>query len=59
MRTAIVALAASAFLTACASGPSSSGTQPPHYVVSQATQAPGIRNDGFGGRAMPMRGQPR
>ena len=59
MRTLIVALAASAFLAGCVSGSSSSGAQPPHYVASQATQAPAIRNDGFGGAAMPMRGQPR
>jgi uncharacterized lipoprotein YajG len=58
MKTVIIALAA-VLLAGCASGPSSSGSQPPNYVVSQATQAPAIRNDGFGGGAMPMRGQPR
>lgn len=58
MRTIIAALAASSLLTGCVSnaGPSS---QPPNYVSSQATQGPGIRNDTFGGAAMPMKGLPR
>ena len=58
MKMIIVALAASAFLTGCvsSSGPES---RPPNYVMSQATQSPGIRNDTFGGAAMPMRGLPR
>lgn len=58
MRTIIVALAASAFLTGCVSGSRSEG-QPPNYVTSQATQSPAIRNDAFGGAAMPMRSLPR
>jgi hypothetical protein len=58
MRTIVVALAASAFLTGCISG-SESDARPPNYVTSQAHQSPGIRNDTFGGAAMPMRGLPR
>jgi hypothetical protein len=58
MRTIIAALAATTFLTGCVSG-SGSQAQPPNYVSSQAHQAPAIRNDGFGGAAMPMRGLPR
>ena len=58
MRTIIVALVASALLTGCVSS-SSSNSQPPNYVSSQATQSPGIRNDAFGGAAMQMRGLPR
>jgi hypothetical protein len=54
----IVVLAASAVLTACVSG-SGSQAQPPNYVSSQTHQAPAIRNDTFGGAAMPMRGLPR
>jgi hypothetical protein len=54
----IAALAASAFLTGCVSN-SSSESRPPNYVTSQASQSPGIRNDTFGGAAMPMRGLPR
>jgi len=58
MRMIIVVLAASAVLSACVSD---TGTQarPPNYVTSQAHQAPAIRNDTFGGAAMPMRGLPR
>ena len=58
MRATIVALLASALLTGCMSN-SDSGARPPNYVTSQATQSPGIRNDTFGGAAMPMRGLPR
>ena len=58
MRTIIAALAASAFLTGCLSN-SGSESHPPNYVASQAYQSPGIRNDTFGGGAMPMRGLPR
>jgi hypothetical protein len=58
MRTIIAALAATTFLTSCVSGPGSQA-QPPNYVSSQAHQAPAIRNDTFGGAAMPMRGLPR
>ncbi len=58
MRTIVLSLAACAFLTGCVSGSGSEG-RPPNYVASQATQSPGIRNDSFGGAAMPMRGQPR
>jgi hypothetical protein len=58
MQTIIVALATSAFLTGCVSG-SGSEARPPNYVSSQTTQSPGIRNDSFGGAAMPVRGQPR
>jgi hypothetical protein len=54
----IVVLAASAVLTACVSD-SGSQAQPPNYVTSQGHQAPAIRNDTFGGAAMPMRGLPR
>ena len=58
MRTIIAALAAITFLTGCVSG-SGSQARPPNYVSSQAHQAPAIRNDAFGGAAMPMRGLPR
>jgi hypothetical protein len=58
MRTIIAALAASTFLTGCVSG-SANTSRPPNYVLSQATQSPAIRNDTFGGAAMPMRGLPR
>ncbi|WP_162820208.1 hypothetical protein [Microvirga calopogonii] len=58
MRTIIAALAASVFLAGCVSSSGSSPT-PPNYVSSQAYQAPGFRNDSFGGAAMPMRGLPR
>jgi len=58
MRTLIAAFAASALMTGCVSS-SGSDAQPPNYVSSQASQAPGIRNDTFGGAAMPMRGLPR
>jgi outer membrane biogenesis lipoprotein LolB len=58
MKMIIVVLAASAVLTACVSG-SGSQAQPPNYVTSQGHQAPAIRNDTFGGAAMPMRGLPR
>lgn len=53
----IVALVASALLTGCVSS-SGSDSRPPNYVSSQATQLPGIRNDSFGGAAMPQRGRP-
>ena len=55
MELIIVALAASTLLTGCVSG-SGSESRPPNYVASQTTQSPGIRNDSFGGSAMPMRG---
>jgi len=58
MKTIIAALAASTFLTGCISN-SGSEARPPNYVTSQFTQSPGIRNDTFGGAAMPMRGLPR
>jgi uncharacterized lipoprotein YajG len=58
MKMIIVVLAASAVLAACVSG-SRSQAQPPNYVSSQGHQAPAIRNDTFGGAAMPMRGLPR
>lgn len=58
MKTIIAALAASTFLTGCVSS-SGSEYRPPNYVASQATQSPAIRNDTFGGAAMPMRGLPR
>jgi hypothetical protein len=58
MRTIIATLVASALLTGCVSS-SGSDPRPPNYVSSQATQSPGIRNDTFGGAAMPMRGLPR
>jgi outer membrane murein-binding lipoprotein Lpp len=58
MRTIIAALAASALLAGCVSS-SGSDSRPPNYVSSQATQAPALRNDTFGGAAMPMRGLPR
>jgi hypothetical protein len=58
MKMFIVALAASALLTGCVSNPSP-GARPPNYITSQATQSPAIRNDTFGGAAMPMRGLPR
>jgi uncharacterized protein YceK len=58
MKMIIVALAASAVLTGCVSS-SGSQAQPPNYVSSQIYQAPAIRNDTFGGAAMPMRGLPR
>jgi hypothetical protein len=57
MRIIIAALVAGALLTGCVSS-SGSNSRPPNYVSSQATQAPGIRNDAFGGAAMPMRGLP-
>lgn len=58
MRMIIAALAASAFLTGCVSS-AGQESRPPNYVASQATQSPAIRNDAFGGAAMPMRGLPR
>jgi uncharacterized protein YceK len=58
MRMIIVVLAASAVLTGCVSGLGSE-TRPPNYVSSQTHQTPAIRNDTFGGAAMPMRGLPR
>jgi uncharacterized protein YceK len=57
MRMIIVVLAASAVLTGCVSG-SEYEARPPNYVTSQARQTPAIRNDTFGGAAMPMRGLP-
>ena len=57
MRTIIAALAASALRQGrLKSGPDS---RPPNYVTSHAAQAPALRNDTFGGAAMPMRGLPR
>jgi hypothetical protein len=58
MRIIIAALVSSALLAGCVSN-SGSDSRPPNYVSSQATQSPGIRNDTFGGAAMPMRGLPR
>ena len=58
MKTIIATLAASILLTGCASN-SGPEAQLPNYVTSQANQSPGIRNDTFGGAAMPMRGLPR
>jgi hypothetical protein len=58
MRIIVSALVASVFLTACVSG-SGSESHPPNYVATQTAQAPAIRNDTFGGAAMPMRGLPR
>jgi uncharacterized protein YceK len=55
MKMIIIALAASAVLAGCVSG-SGTRAQPPNYVSSQAYQTPAIRNDTFGGAAMPMRG---
>ena len=58
MRIIASVLMASIFLTGCVMG-SGSESRPPNYVTSQASQAPAIRNDAFGGAAMPMRGLPR
>lgn len=58
MQTIVITLAVCIVLAGCVSS-SGSVSQPPNYVSSQATQSPGIRNDTFGGAAMPMRGQPR
>jgi hypothetical protein len=58
MRTIIVGLITSAVLAGCVSSPSAD-SRPPNYVSSQASQSPEIRNDTFGGAAMPMRGLPR
>jgi len=58
MRIVVSALVASVLLAGCVSG-SGSGSQPPNYVAVQTAQAPAIRNDTFGGAAMPMRGLPR
>ncbi|MBZ6074982.1 hypothetical protein [Microvirga puerhi] len=55
MRIVIFILAVSLFLAGCMSNPEAE-YRPPNYVASQATQAPAMRNDGFGGAAMPMRG---
>ncbi|MPR12423.1 hypothetical protein [Microvirga tunisiensis] len=57
MRMIIIALAAGVVLTGCVSG-SGSQTRPPNYASTQAHQEPAIRNDTFGGAAMPMRGLP-
>jgi hypothetical protein len=58
MRMHIIVLAASIVLTGCVSD-SGSRARPPNYVSSQAYQGPAIRNDTFGGAAMPMRSAPR
>jgi hypothetical protein len=58
MRMIIAVIAAGALLTGCVSS-SGSNSRPPNYVSSQATQSLGVRNDAFGGAAMPMRGLPR
>ncbi len=58
MRIIIAALVSSVFLAGCVSN-SGLDSRPPNYVSSQAAQSPGIRNDAFGGAAMPMRGLPR
>ncbi|QRM31605.1 hypothetical protein [Microvirga sp. VF16] len=58
MKTIFLALVASAFLTGCMSS-AESESHLPNYVTSQAFQAPAIRNDTYGGAAMPMRGLPR
>jgi hypothetical protein len=58
MRMMIVVLAASAVLSACVSD-TGSQAWPPNYITCRGHQAPAIRNDTFGGAAMPMRGLPR
>lgn len=58
MKMILAALAAGVCLSGCAADPRPQ-SQPPNYVTSQAHQAPAIRNDAFGGAAMPMRGLPR
>ncbi|EIM27011.1 hypothetical protein MicloDRAFT_00035650 [Microvirga lotononidis] len=58
MRMIVAALAASVLMAGCISN-SGSSPAPPNYVSAQAYQAPGFRNDSFGGAAMPMRGLPR
>jgi hypothetical protein len=57
MRNIVSALVASVLLAGCVSGSGSESRQP-NYVTSQTSQAPAIRNDTFGGAAMPMRGMP-
>jgi hypothetical protein len=57
MRTIVIMLATSIVLMVCVSG-TGSETRPPSYITSQAHQSPAIRNDTFGGAAMPMRGLP-
>ena len=58
MRIIVSAFVASILLTGCVSG-SGADSRPPNYVTSQTSQGPAIRNDTFGGAAMPMRGLPR
>jgi PBP1b-binding outer membrane lipoprotein LpoB len=58
MRIIVSILVANVFLTGCVSG-SGPESRLPNYVTSQANQGPAIRNDTFGGSAMPMRGLPR
>jgi len=55
MKVIVVTLAASVLLMGCASSPPPSTGQS-NYLASQRHAAPGIRNDAFGGGAMPMRG---
>ena len=55
MKMIVVTLAASVLLMGCASTPPPSTGQA-NYLASQRHQAPAIRNDAFGGGAMPMRG---
>ena len=58
MKAILAALMVSALLAGCVAS-SGSDSRPPNYVLSQAAQGPGIRNDSYGGAAMPMRGMPR
>jgi len=58
MKMIVVTLAASVLLIGCASTPAPTAGQA-NYIASQRHAAPAIRNDAFGGGAMPMRGLPR
>ena len=61
MRTMIAVFAAGAVLaglTGCLSSPGAQAGRPPNYVVASQNTMPAIRNDKFGGTAMPMRGLP-
>ena len=58
MKRIVFIFTAAALLTGCMSG-SESESHMPNYVTSQAHQGPAIRNDTYGGAAMPMRGLPR
>ena len=60
-KTMIAVFAASVFLTGlagCVSSPESQAGRPPNYVITSQNTMPAIRNDKFGGTAMPMRGLP-